>query len=273
MYNRPIHQRLARNSPNQSSPPPTSPFSLPPVYTQPAAIGVTVVSSKYAEVAEEAIARFHQYTGLDVTVIRVKQEPSFAAKLNLDTMVAPRPIVYFDADLWLLRPYDFTLLAESDRFCAVHCPGAWNPSTFPHADCKANHWDHASYINSGLFACDLRRPEIQDIFASARACLEACHQGKLPRPVDWTDQFFFNYALQQRPGLVRLLPFALNFYKLAVDWGSYPHIPREIIGLHAAGVPSDKKLETLRAQAEVFGQRTCPMHPEAVAHHFKSRVL
>jgi hypothetical protein len=248
-------------------------FALPPLYTQKATIGVTVVSTTYAEVAEEAIARFHRYTGLDVTVIRAREEPSFAAKLNLDTLIAPRPIVFFDADLWMLRPYDFTLLAESDRFCAVHCPGAWNPSTFPHADCQANGWDKSTYINSGLFACDLRRPEIREVFTAARRCLEACHAGTLPHPVDWTDQFFLNWALQRQPGLLHLLPFALNFYKLAVDWGSYPHIPREIIGLHAAGVASDKKLETLHTQASVFGETTCPMHPEAIAHHFNSRVL
>jgi hypothetical protein len=230
------------------------------------AVGVTIVTSSYAALEEESVTRFRKYSGLDVVVIRVDDDAGFAAKLNLDRFVAPQPIVFFDVDLWLLRPYDFAKHATSGRWCAAMCPGALNPIAFPHADSVANGWEKATYFNSGLFACDLSQPNIQKVFSDARARLAACHAKECAEPVDWTDQYYLNWGVHQQAGLFFELPFAVNFYKLAVDWGSYPHIPREIIGLHAAGVPAAAKLETLRQQAAVFGAPTSPMHQEALQH-------
>ena len=93
------------------------------------------------------------------------------------------------------------------------------------------------------------------------------------RPVDWTDQYFLNWGVQRQKGLLKRLPFALNFYKPAVDWGSYPFIPREIIGLHAAGAPLRDKLQTLESQAAVFGGPTNSMLPEAVQHFYQRAFL
>lgn len=238
----------------------------------PEVIGVTITSPKYRHLTDEAVRRFRKHSGLDVIVLWSEEEPAFAAKLNLDLLVAPMPIVFFDVDLWLLRPFDFKALAKAGRFCAVPDPGAWNPLAFPHIDSKRNGWNKESYFNSGLFACDLARPEIRRVFADARRRFEECHANTAPAPVDWTDQFFLNWAIQQQPGLLKRLPFALNFYKKAVDWGSYPHIPREIVGLHAAGIPLEDKLENLRRQAAVFGEPIGPMHREAIDHHYQWRV-
>lgn len=236
------------------------------------AIAVTITSPRYQHLTDEAVRRFQKHSGLDVVVLWSGQEPAFAAKLNLDLLVAPVPIVFFDVDLWLLRPFDFRSLAKSGRFCAVPDPGAWNPLAFPHTDCESNDWNKETYFNSGLFACDLSKPEIRRVFEDARRKLDACHHKTAPAPADWTDQFFLNWGLQQQPALFKRLPFALNFYKRAVDWGSYPHIPREIIGLHAAGVPVEEKLAKLRRESEVFGEPTGTMHPEAITHHFHWRV-
>ncbi len=218
-----------------------------------AAVGVTVISPKYEYLAAEAVNRFRAKTKLDVIVVYSNQEPSFAAKLNLDLLVAPNPIVFFDADFWMLRPYSFIPLATSERFCAVPDPGAFTPLTFPYDDCEREGWDKEAYFNSGLFACDLRRPEIRTVFAEARQHLADCHRGLARRPADWTDQYFLNWAVRRHPGLFQPLPFALNFYKHAVDSGYASHIPRDIIGLHAAGIRADHKLHALRQQAPVFG--------------------
>jgi len=235
-------------------------------------LGVTITSPQYQHLTEEAVRRFHQQTGLDVAVLWSAQEPAFAVKLNLDLLLAPVPIVYFDVDLWMLRPFDFRPIAQAGRFAAVPDPGAWNPNAFPHIDSERFGWEKESYFNSGLFACDLGRPDIRQLFIEARARLDACHGDTTQAPADWTDQFFLNWAVQRQPGLFKRLPFALNFYKKAVDWGSYPHIPREIIGLHAAGVPLDEKLGKLRREAEVFGEPAGPMYAEAVRHHYRRRL-
>jgi hypothetical protein len=246
--------------------------AIAPVIESTPAIGVTVSSPKYQALTDEAVRRFRAATGLDVVVLWSEQEPAFAAKLNLDLLVAARPIVFFDVDLWMLRPFDFLPLARSGRFCAVPEPGAWNPRAFPHGDSEREGWDKSTYFNSGLFVCDLAQPEVQRVFADARGRLSECHAKAARRPTDWTDQFYLNWAVQRQPGLLKRLPFSLNFYKKAVDWGSYPYIPREIIGLHAAGVPVEEKLEKLRREASVFGEPVGKMHAEAIAHHYERRL-
>lgn len=229
-------------------------------------VGVTLVSPGYEHLAEEAVRRFRVSTGLSVLVLHVEREPSYAAKLNLDLLVAPRPIVFFDVDLWMLRPHEFAPLAGSGRFGAVPDAGAWNPRTFPYADCEREGWDRADYFNSGLLVCDLARPEIRAVFAAARKRLADCHAGRQEAPADYGDQYFLNWAVRQQPGLLRRLPLELNFYKRVVDGGNYPHLPREIIGLHAAGIPLGEKLAALHAQAAVFGEPVLPMCPQAEAH-------
>ena len=234
-------------------------------------LGVTIVSPSYLEMAKEAVARFRRYTGLDVVSIQVDDTAGYGAKLCLDEYLPPRPIVFFDADLWLLRQYDFTALAQSENFCAVACPGAWNPEAFPHTDSEREGWNKATYFNSGLFACDLAQPHIRQIFADARTRLTECRLGKVTEPVDTTDQYFLNWAVQRQLKTLHLLPFELNFFKMAVDWGGYPHIPREIIGLHAAGVVVSSKLAKLQREAEVFGEQVGAMQPEAVQYHASLR--
>jgi hypothetical protein len=258
-----------------SSPDYCSPVEAPlaPQIPSVGPIAVTVTSPGYDHLTAEAVRRFRRFSGLEVVVLPTSTEPAFAAKLNLDLFVAPRPIVFFDVDLWLLRPYDFRPLAKTGRWCAVPDPGAWNPRAFPHTDSVREGWEKDTYFNSGLFVCDLSQWNIREVFAMARQRLADCHAGNAPRPVDWTDQYFLNWAVQQQPGLLKRLPFALNFYKPAVDWGSYPSIPREIIGLHAAGTPVRDKLRVLEMQAAVFGGPTDPMIPEAVNHYYQRALL
>lgn len=225
------------------------------------AIGVTIVSPKYAHLAEEAVTRFRRCAGLDAVIVWSEAEPAYAAKLNLDLLIAPRPIIFFDADLWFLRPVEFREVAASGRWCAVPDPCATHPETFCGKDVTASRWEPATYFNSGLFACDLARPEIRQVFADARARLEAVHSGAAPAPADTTDQYYLNWAVQQQPPLFKPLPLHLNFFMVAAHHGSLAHIPAEITGLHAAGVPTPRKLEILKLQAQVFGPVAQPAKP------------
>jgi hypothetical protein len=216
-------------------------------------IGVTLVSPRYMHLAEEAVSRFRKWTGLDAVILWSEVEPAFAAKLNLDLLVAPRPIVFFDVDLWLLRPVDFRPLAESDRWCAVPDPCAWNMEGFPGVDTAREGWDPDTYFNSGLFACDLSRPEIRQVFVDARAQLDRVHAGAVTRPVDHTDQYYLNWGVQRRPGLLKPLPLEMNFYHVSIAHSGVRYVPVPLTGLHAAGLPVERKLEALREQAKVLG--------------------
>lgn len=234
------------------------PKSIPIIPKWDDVIGVTIVSPKYQHLVEPAITQFKKHTKLNVVVLYASDESAFSQKLNLDLLIGPRKIIYFDVDLWFIRDFDFSKLVTNGKFNAVPDPMAMvpemdsGPPPFPFADSRREGWDHDSYINSGLFVCDLANPDIRLIFSDARQALEDCHAGKIETPVDWTDQYYFNHALQKRLHLLNPLDFKFNFFKFAVDWGGYPYIPRDVVGLHAAGVPLAHKLKALQIQSRVL---------------------
>lgn len=218
------------------------------------AIGVTVVSPKYEHLANEAESRFRKMTGLDVVRITTNAEPAFFAKLTLDTYIQPRPIVYFDVDLFFLRPFDFSRLLSSGKWCAVPDPGAAVPEGgFVFRDRNAQGWEPDQYFNSGLFVCDLRRPEIQQVFRDAREHEQDVKDGRKPKPVDSTDQIHLNVAVAKQPGLLKRLGFEMNCFPLAIQWGAVRQYPPDVVGFHAAGVPLPLKLERLKAAEMMLG--------------------
>lgn len=224
-------------------------------------LGVTIISPSFAEIGAEAVKRWKEHTGCPALVIHVDAEPAFATKLHLDELCPARQIVFFDADWWALRTLPLQQL-EKTKWNAVLDPGVFSPRGFPYLDSATFQIPRGSYINTGFFACDLGEPAHRLVFERARCLLNDTHQGAMERPVDWTDQVFLNLALQESDKVhLHRLPFAWNCYKLAVDWGTYPHMPREILGLHAAGYKVAQKLEKLEDEARVFGTPHCPLHP------------
>ena len=213
-------------------------------------IGVTIVSPLYAHLAPEAVTRFQKHSGLEAVAVHTREDV-FTAKLHIDQHFG-RPIVFFDVDLWLLRPFDFSTLSEY-RWNAVPDPCAAKSNNFVGRDIAAQKWDQGSYFNSGLFACDLRRREIRQVFEDARRRLADTIADNSIAPEDTTDQFYLNWAVQQQPGLFNPLPLNLNFFRYAIIHGAASGWPSDIVGLHAAGVPLNKKLETLTREALVFG--------------------
>jgi len=228
-------------------------------------IAVTLVSPSYKKLACEAVKRFRRHSGLEVKEIVVKKEPCFDAKLSLDLLCKRDRVVFFDSDYYLLRR--LRISGPSSSILAVHDPSVWNPHAFPHTDCERFGMDKRRYFNTGFFVCDLRLDSHREMFRLARKVYGECVEMKREKPVDWTDQFFLNFSVQQLGIPVTFLPFAFNFYKKAVDWGSFPYIPREIVGLHGAGVPVGMKFQVLREQACVFGEECAEMSDEAVKFH------
>jgi hypothetical protein len=225
-------------------------------------IGVTVVTPAYKHLEKEAVRRFRKFTGLPVQVIRCKDDQGFFAKLELDRECPRTRIVFFDVDYWLLRPM------SPQQWCpmswvAVQDSAVYNPHAFPHTDCESHRLDKRRYFNSGMFTCNLVVPQHRQVFQEARRMRRRVVSGKDPAPVDVTDQYYLNAAVQKLNPSVGLMPTKFNFYKKAADWGQLAYIPREIIGLHAAGEPLPTKLEALRQQSAVFGSNTCSMWVEA----------
>lgn len=225
-------------------------------------IGVTVVTPAYKHLEKEAVKRFREFTGLSVQVIRCKDDQGFFAKLELDRECPRTRIVFFDVDYWLLRPM------HPQQWCpmswvAVQDSAVYNPHAFPHTDCESHQLDKRRYFNSGMFTCNLAVDQHRQVFQEARKLRKRVASKKDPAPVDVTDQYYLNAAVQKINPSTGLMPTRFNFYKKASDWGQLPYIPREIVGLHAAGEPLQNKLEALRQQSAVFGGGTCPVWVEA----------
>lgn len=229
----------------------------------PPMIGVTVVTPAYKHLEKDAVARFKKHTGLPVKVIRCKDADGFMAKLELDKSLPRTRVVFFDVDLWLLRPMDPLRNWSPYTWMAVMDNAVFNPHAFPHTDCASHKMNKRRYFNSGLFGINLALPHHRKVFQEARKLHRLVFSKKMKAPVDVTDQFYINKAVQILNIGQAMMPEKFNFYMKSVDWGQSPCIPREIVGLHAAGEPLKRKLEALREQARVFERPTGPMLAEA----------
>lgn len=214
-------------------------------------LAVTVVTPTYRHLEKEAVKRFRKNSGLPVKVIRCKDDEGFMTKLELDRLCGKKRIVFFDVDYWLLRPVDFSQWHPNNWY-AVHDSAVFNHYAFPHTDCEKFTMDKMLYFNSGFFSCNLALEEHRAVFKRARKIAALVRRGNLEKPTDVTDQFYLNAACQK---LVypSFLPLKFNYYHRAAQWGQIPYIPRDVIGLHAAGEPLESKLQALQVQSQVFG--------------------
>lgn len=225
-------------------------------------IGITVHTPEYKSLAVEACRRWREFTGLPVKRIERKRD-GFRWKLRLDEL-HDGPCCFFDADWWLLRewkPESSGLLWQ-----AVQDPMAFCDYSFVGKDCERFNLTREHYWNSGLFVCDLEREEHRAVFERARETWEENAESRLVSAHDATDQLHLNLATRELHTPMSMLPSSLNYYHFATLHGANPCIPREIIGLHGAGIPLKQKERKMRQQAAVFGEAVRPILPRRVAH-------
>jgi len=225
-------------------------------------IAVTVVTPSYRHLEKEAVKRIKKFTGLEVKVIRCANKDGFFKKLELDRECGKQRILFFDVDYWLLRPVNFEEWCPR-TWLAVHDSAAFNHWAFPHTDCEAFGLQKLQYFNSGFFVCNLALKEHRKVFQVARRIRKKVLSGSLKKPTDLTDQFYLNKSAQDTQVSMHLVPLKFNYYHMASKWGQIPYIPRDIIGLHAAGEKLENKAHALKVQGEVFSGELLRVCPEA----------
>ena len=221
-------------------------------------IAVTVVTPSYRHLEKECVRRIKKFTGLPVKVIRCADKNGFMAKLNLDKHCGRRRILFVDVDFWWLRECNVRAWCPN-TWMAVHDSAVFNPHAFPHTDCAKFGMDKMRYFNSGMFTVNFSLPDHRKVFQLARQL----KQKKRIKPVDKTDQFYLNLAAQRLNVAMSLVPTKFNLYLKAAQWGQLQFIPRDIIGLHAAGEPLKRKMKALKEQAKVFEMTVNSVWPEA----------
>ena len=223
-----------------------------------------VVSPAYRKLARESVRRVKKFTGLEVQELRCGDDGGFEMKLHLDRVCGNKRVLILDSDLWILRPWDLSQLMGSASMVCCHDSAVWNPHSFCWKDCQQNGLDQFSYFNSGMMIWDFTRKEHCEAFKLARASWRS----KKVKRDDKSDQFHLNRAVKELGIPLTFLHERHNCYTLASVWGQTPSIPREIIGLHAAGVPLKMKHDVLKAEASVFGRHHQPMFHEAIRWNY-----
>lgn len=226
-------------------------------------IAVTVVTPSYRHLEKEAVKRIKKFTGLPVKVIRCADKDGFMKKLELDRECGRQRVLFVDVDIWIQKPVNFETW-DSSCFFAVHDAGVYNPEIFPCQDCELYQMNKMMYFNSGLMLMDFRIKSHREVFQKARVFARQVETGKLPKPFDRTDQLFLNMAVQKVGVNFSLLPQKFNYYHFGWEYGQVQVIPRDIIGLHAAGFPVKEKLQALQEQERVLCNVKRPMWPDAI---------
>lgn len=233
-------------------------------------IAVTVVTPSYKHLEKEAVRRFKKHSGLPVKVIRAKDSDGFVTKLELDRHCGKQRVVFFDVDWYMQKPIDFTTWSPNHWF-AVQDFGVYNPSIFPRQDCDLLQMDHRRYFNSGFMVINFAIESHRKVFQKARTYMrqlkneKLCINGqKIASIHDKTDQSILNLACQHVNVDIIILPQSFNYYHKGWEFGQNDVIPRNIIGLHAAGFPIKEKARALRDQERVLCRVQKPMCPDAI---------
>lgn len=224
-------------------------------------VGVTIISPSYSKVGKEAVRRFKEFTGLPVKIIRCRDEDGYYTKLCLDRKVGRRPIIYFDADWWALRPVNWASI-NFGVFSAVPDWGVFHPHAFPKEDCEMLGMRKDLYFNSGFWCADFSNPLHRKMFQEARKLWNRHQKKKMTG--DPGEQTILNLARHRTGTPIQILPTVVNYYRHSTSEGVYQDIPSEVIGLHAAGVPLKKKFRHLKTGAEWLTYPPITVQPDAM---------
>lgn len=222
-------------------------------------IAATLCTPQYAKLCHDQVEHFRNQCDLPVFAIHLKEETfriSSGRKLELHRMFRGQKVLFFDADWRAIRKLDLDLLEElsETHFVAVSDPGVNDPGSFPKNDSKQFGIDPALYFNSGFFVANFALESHVKAFSLAFELYRQSKNGMWGSIFDFGEQSYLNAGVQKSGASIHLLPPAWNWFHYAWVQGHIEHVPREIIGLHAAGTPFDLKKQTLDAQTELFAR-------------------
>ena len=236
-------------------------------------IAVTIATPDYMHLASEQALSMSSHSGLMTHLILIPEarfEEAVAVKLELQRTFRGNTVLFFDADWRAIRPVDVGMLEKlsgAGKFVACQDPGIFDPAAFPAPDCKVFGIERLKYFNSGFWVANFANERHVLAFEKARELYEESKRGRWKEIRDYGEQSYLNAGVQMAGVEIELLPDRWNFFYHAFRWGAVAHIPRNIIGLHAAGSKLPEKMPVLNAQEMLFGMRmhddVLPREPEA----------
>ena len=214
-------------------------------------LGVTIASPGYFDLANEAAARFRQFSGLDALIITTDRKDSYDMKYALP-LLGTRTLVFFDADLWFIRPIDLTRFANLNGIAAVQdvTRHSFN-GTFCLQDAVSLDMPPDRYVNTGFMVINPRVQAVKAAFNLASVLMAQRRAGEI-KTLDVTEQSLLNAAFYRSSVDMHFLPDEWNFWPHAWKHKFYDRIPMEPYCIHAAGVPLAQKSEFLAKYCSVF---------------------
>lgn len=197
-------------------------------------IGITIFTESHKELAEEAIRRFKKHTGLSVIVIHLneKRTNNYLRKLHIFKYV-DGSAVYFDADWWMVKDFDFSQFEGSDKFFGVVDPGGDYEKCFVYKDCETHNLDISRYINTGFFI--FNRKHHSGVFESA------IQNSRRYKVSDFGEQTYLNMAIQSDSVILELLDKKFNYL-----FKRETNLIKGVYAFHGAAMPLESKLTELR---------------------------
>ena len=220
-------------------------------------IAVTIATPDYMPMATTQAHHFQRHSGLKTVIVMIdSKSDGYAEKLNLPDLFPSQKIVFFDADYRLIRDVSFKEFLRSGGVHGVHDGAAYDNGSFPCLDCKTLGIPPNEYINTGLFIADFSSEGVVKAFAIARQLNEDRKNGHL-KIEDKTEQSILNAGIQRSAAKITHMHPRWNFYPYGYHHGFIPEMPRNIIGIQAAGISGiEEKTSCLDAYQKVFGGHT-----------------
>ena len=220
-------------------------------------IAVTIATPKYKQLCDEQVEHFRKHCDLPVVAIHLKEESfkdSAGRKLELHRMFRGQKVLFFDSDWRAIRKLDIELLeklSETD-FLAVADHDTRDSGSFPKPDSKTFGINEALYFNSGFWVANFALEKHVQAFELALKLYKESKNGGWASVIDHGEQGFLNAGIQKSGVPIHHLPATWNWYHFAWANGAIEHIPRNIIGVHAAAFPIHEKKIALDAQTQIF---------------------
>lgn len=217
-------------------------------------IGITIATSGYETLAIEAARRFRLHTGCHCIILTADGDDCYDLKFALPRLADNRVCFFFDADWHMIRNVSLNQFIGMDGLAAVLDPAATHHTRqFPMIDAEVLNFPKERYINTGCMVFNSMDARVHQAFDRASVLMAEKRAGLHPGVVDKTEQSILNRALYEFCLPTQFLSPKWNTYYYSIPAGFIESIPADMVAIHAAGVPLEKKAEYLSIQTKAWG--------------------
>lgn len=217
-------------------------------------IGITIATTGYEQLAQEAARRFRLFTGCSCIILTADGRDGYDLKFEIVKIAGGRVVFFFDADWWPIRNFSLNQFIGMEGLAAVPDPAAMHHTNqFPMQDAATLGFPPQRYCNTGVLVFNSADSRVVLAFDRASVLMAEKRAGLHADVLDATEQSLLNLAFHENNLPTQFLPPKWNTYYFAIPTGFIDSIPADMVAIHAAGVPLARKWEYLELQTKAWG--------------------